>query len=757
MTARHDLSRLAIGAFTFLLCASAAAAPLSDKDAAALRSACEDVVARTTLQRARAGILVATEDGKVVYQHDADELLNPASNVKLFSSAAALVRLGPDYRWETDFLLRDPIKSNGEVKDLYVRGNGDPTLGTQQLYEIVAELYHQGLRTITGTIYLDDSYFDGDRVGPGFDQETSDRAYMAPTGALSLNANAVEINVFPGAGSGAPARVELEPASDYFNVTSNAVTVRSSDLGRVQVKLSVDGEKQKLEVKGRVPFDKPGTVLYRKVDRPDLYFGATLKQLLKDRGIKFRGKIKHAQTPQDAKIFYGYESDPLAVAVRRMNKTSSNFIAEQLVKTLGANQKGPPGSWTNGVEAIEDFLEQEVGIPRGTYVMKNGSGLNDTNRFSASQIVKLLGYMEKRFQTAPEYLTSLGIAGKDGTVRGRMEGTDAAGRLRAKTGTLDGVTSLSGIVESVGGQKFLFAMVVNDYPGKHAQVNAAMDDLGVAIAEAGGAVSPDQAARQMVANSVPVPSPMAELRQRVTTFGSLGKLHDKRNLPFLRTALRTERDPAVRAVVAEAMFASDPSDSSNSRAVLDNWSATPEVFGRLQAVGRDLGTPMPVIGALLDIAADGSPEALGHVVECAPLSANDAPLSQMLSDGLEQISRNAPDELLVAMHLAPADTSRSALDLLVRGIAASTDPSENPFPRAIAEAEAGKDPDLALYAHALQSEFQTKLALARAAPKVNAPTPTNTATPNGTIIPAKDKEPGKTGKVEPATSPMPKG
>ena len=756
MTARLDLSRFAIGVLSLSLASAAAAAPLADKDAVALRSACEDVVARTTLQRARAGILVTTEDGKVVYQHDADELLNPASNVKLFSSAAALVRLGPDYRWETDFLLRDPIKPNGEVKDLYVRGNGDPTLGTQQLYEIVAELYHQGLRTITGTLYLDDSYFDADRVGPGFDQETSDRAYMAPTGALSLNSNAVEINVFPGPGSGAPARVELEPQSDYFAVTNNAVTVRSSDLGRVQVKLTLDGDKQKLEVKGRVPIDKP-TILYRKVDKPDLYFGATLKQLLKERGIKFKGKIRHAQTPNDAKIFYGYEGEPLALAVRKMNKTSSNFIAEQLVKTLGANQKGPPGSWSNGIEAIEDFLEQEVGIPRGTYVMKNGSGLNDTNRFSASQIVKLLGYMEKRFQTAPEYLTSLGIAGKDGTVRGRMEGTDAAGRLRAKTGTLDGVTALSGIVESMGGQKFLFSMVVNDYPGKHAQVNAAMDDLGVAIAEAGGTLSPDQAARQMVANAVPVASPMAELRQRVTTFASLGKLHDKRNLPFLRTALRTERDPAVRAVVAEAMFASDPSDSSNGRAVLDNWSATPEVFGRLEAVGRDLGTPMPVIGALLDIAADGSPEALGHVVECAPLSANDAALSQLLSDGLEQISRNEPDELLVSLHGAPVDSSRAALDLLVRGIAASTDASENPFPRAIAEAEAGKDPDLALYAHALETEFQTKLALARAAPKVNAPTPTNSAAPGGTVIPAKDTSGGKTGTIEPAVAPVPKG
>lgn len=731
----------------------ASAAGFTDKDAEALRSACDDVVARTTLQKARAGILVVTEDGKVVYQHDAEELLNPASNVKLFTSAAALSKLGGEFKWSTDFLTREPMKSSGEVKDLYIRGNGDPLLNTAKLYEVVAELYHQGLRTITGTIYLDDSAFDDERVGPGFDQESSDRAYMAPTGALSLNSNVIEINVYPGQGSGSKARVELEPASDYFDVDNKVVTVRAGDRGRVQVKVKLDGDKQKVELVGRLPIDKGGVQLYRKIDKPDLYFAGTFKELLKQRGIKFKGKVKHAVTPTDAKIFYSAESDPLALAVRKMNKVSSNFIAEQLIKTLGANLKGTPGSWPKGIEAVEDFLESEVGIPRGSYVMKNGSGLNDTNRFSAAQIVKVLSYMEHRATSAPEYLSSLGIAGKDGTVRSRMEGTDAEGRLRAKTGTLEAVTSLSGMVESVGGHRFLFAMVVNDYPGKHSAVNSAMDDLGIAIADSGGAVGPDQTAKQLVANAVPQPGPMAELKARVVTFSSLGKLHDKHNLPFLRTALRTERDPAVKAVVAEAMVQSDPNDYSGARALLDTWSASPEVFGRLLAVSHELNTPTPVIGALLDIAADGSSEALSRTVELAPLVKGDPALSQTLSDGLEQISRNAPDELLLALHSAPADASHAAVDLLVSGIAASTDPGENPFPKALEAAQAGKDADLGAFSKALETDFQTKLALARAAPKLNAPTTTNSVAPSGQVIPAKSD--GKPATVLPAVAPAP--
>jgi len=661
------------------------------------------------------------------------------------------VKLGPEFRWETDFLTRQPLGTNGEVRDLYVKGNGDPLLGTGQLYEIVAELYHAGLRNITGSIYLDDTAFDDQRVGPGFDQEHSDHSYMAPTGALSLNWNSVEVEVFPGSAVGQPARVELEPQSDYFEVVNQVSTVRARARGRVQVRMGKDGVRQKVEVKGRLPMDKPGAQLWRKVEQPDLYFGATLKGLLRQRGIRFHGRIRKAAAPADAQLLYQYQSPPLALAVRKMNKVSSNFIAEQLVKTLGAQREGAPGSWAKGIDVIEDFLDREVGIPRGSYVMKNGSGMNDTNRFSAAQVVKVLGYMEHHFPTAAEYLASLGIAGKDGTVESRMEGTDAEGRLRAKTGTLNSVTALSGVVESLGGQRLLFSMLVNDYPGRHAQVNAAMDDLGVAIAAAGGPVAPDQAAQQLVAGATPKPSPMAELRARVATFESLGKLHDKRNLPFLRTALRTERDPAVKAVVAEALFQSDPSDGSGARAVLDSWSAAPEVFGRLQALAREQAKPVAVVGSLLDIAADGNAEALARAVELAPLAAGDATLTGVLAEGFDQISRDAPDELLSALHGAAPESGKAALGLLVQGIAASTDTAENPFPKALAQAEGGADAELAAYAKTLESQFQTELALARAAPRPNEPTTTNTA---GTVVPVKGED--KPATIEPAVAPAPK-
>ena len=395
-----------------------------------------------------------------------------------------------------------------------------------------------------------------------------------------------------------------------------------------------------------MPIEKPGSQTWRKISRPDLYFGYTFKALLAQRGIKVKGKIHRGPTPSDAKVLYNYESEPLDLAVRKMNKTSSNFIAEQLVKVLGAQVKGVPGSWSKGVDAIEDFLEQDVHIPRGSYVMKNGSGLNDTNRFSAAQIVQLLTTMYHRFDASSEYIASMGVVGKDGTVRSRMEGTDAAGRIRAKTGTLESVCSLSGIVESVGGKRFAFAVLVNDYPGKHAETISAIDDLGVALASAGGATGPGQVARALVAQSTPLSSPDDQLRARVATYLNLGKLRDKHNEPFLRTALRTERDPALKAVVAEALYRSDPDDSSGIRAVLDNWSPGPDVFIRLRTASRVMGVEVPVVASLLDIAADGNAEALARVLELAPTAKDDPALTRELSDGLEEVSHNAADELL---------------------------------------------------------------------------------------------------------------
>ncbi|MGB8932035.1 MAG: D-alanyl-D-alanine carboxypeptidase/D-alanyl-D-alanine-endopeptidase, partial [Anaeromyxobacteraceae bacterium] len=449
-----------------------------------LKGAIDEILEKSALSGARVGIFVAdVESGKVLYAHDADVLLNPASNVKLFTSAAALSRLGPAFRFETEFRVDAASRGKGKVRTLYVRGKGDPTLVTERLWAIAGDLAGLGLQRI-GELILDDGYFDGERVGPGFDQESGDRAYLAPTGALSLNFNSVAIHAMPAEASGKPGRVTLEPQSDYFELVNRTRTVEAGAIRRVVPSSAPSGARQRIVVEGRLPLGSRPAAIWRKIDDPRAYLGETLKRLLELRGVKV-GRVRAGVAPEGAKLLHVAESESLGEIVRRLNKTSNNFVAEQLLKTLGAEARGVPGSWASGIAAAEEFLA-EAGLPRGSFVMRNGSGLNDANRFSARQTVTLLRAMWRRFPVAAEFLASLPVAGRDGTIRWRMEGTDAEGKLRAKTGTLENVTALSGYVETVDRERLAFSIFVNDFDGRSSRAARVVDAVAAAVAAKGG-------------------------------------------------------------------------------------------------------------------------------------------------------------------------------------------------------------------------------------------------------------------------------
>jgi D-alanyl-D-alanine carboxypeptidase/D-alanyl-D-alanine-endopeptidase (penicillin-binding protein 4) len=472
-----------------LLLALLGGAALAAEPPRELGTALDPILERGGLAGARVGILVSeVESGKVLYARDADVLLNPASNVKLFTAAAALARLGPEYRFETEFRVDGPSAGRAAVRSLFIRGKGDPTLGTERLWTFAGELAGLGLQRI-GELVLDDSWFDGERVGPGFDQEIGDHAYLAPTGALSLNFNTVAVHVVPGEGAGSPARVTVEPASDYVRLAGAVRTAGPRAAITVAVASTPEAGRQRIAVDGAIPSGSRPVAVARKVDDPAAYFGETLKRLLELRGVRV-GRVRAGAAPEDAKPLWTGESESLAEIVRRLNKTSNNFVAEQLVKALGAEARGAPGSWAAGIDAVEGYLE-EVGLPRGSFVMRNGSGLNDANRFSARQAVALLRSMARRFPIGADFVASLPVAARDGTIRSRMGGTEAAGRLRAKTGTLGNVTSLSGLVETAEHRLVAFAIIVNDLDRKAGAAARTVDALAAAIAAWPGAAPTD--------------------------------------------------------------------------------------------------------------------------------------------------------------------------------------------------------------------------------------------------------------------------
>jgi D-alanyl-D-alanine carboxypeptidase/D-alanyl-D-alanine-endopeptidase (penicillin-binding protein 4) len=699
--------------------ASAQAAPRKEQEREALRKAMQSVIDQSPLGTARVTVQVRSlDDGTVVFARDPDELLNPASNVKLFTSATALSQLGTEYRFETEFFVPTDFKE-GKAKTLYIRGKGDPTITTERLYGMVAELVHAGLVEVQDVV-VDDTWFDQDREAPGYDQESGDSAYLAPTGALSLNWNTVGVYLRPAETVGGAAAIELEPASDYF-VVEGKVSTGTKTQRRFTVNSSVDRDRvrQKIEVEGVVPVDKGVWSSWKKIDQPGLYFGFTVKSLLAQRGVKVKGRIRAGQVPPGQKLLYVGVSDTLDIVLKKLNKHSSNFVAEQLIKTLGAEKRGAPGSTAKGIDVVESFLA-EVGIARGSFVMKNGSGLNDANRFSAAQTNKLLWYMEKNFPLMPEYLSALGIAGKDGTLKYRFEGSDAVGRLRAKTGTLANVSALSGYVQAVGGERFIFSVMVNDFPGRASTVVRHIDALGAAVAAYGTTAGPGAAVASMT-QSKSVVGPFDELRSRMKTYVTLAQKGERKSVPFLRTAWRSETDPALRAVIADALYQLEPREPSSAHMLIDSALSTDDVYGRLRKAAEADGLDMPVLPSLVELAAAGNVDAAARLFEFVRAAESDAKASDWLSEQLAVVATDAPQELLVALKTAPQGEQDAAVDALVRGLVKAAQPDAPLWPT-LRQAQGSADPSMVTFAKGLEATLSQKIAEARApSPVVTAP------------------------------------
>ncbi|MBL9041055.1 MAG: D-alanyl-D-alanine carboxypeptidase/D-alanyl-D-alanine-endopeptidase [Myxococcales bacterium] len=401
--------------------------------------------------RNRIGIAVLDLDsGQLLYGKNADLQINIASNVKLFTTAAALTLLGPEYRYKTVLYGdRDKTDKPGEWKNLYLRGYGDPWLSTEDLWKLTNELTVRGVKRVKGDIVIDDTFFDEQRVGPAFEQKNQDSAYRAPQGAVSLNNNAITVRVLPALVEGQPARVIVDPGSAYIALTNEARTVGN---GRTSLIVEASEEKDAVPGRERTMVRVRGTIrtsessgidFHKRVAHPDLYAGATLIDLLSKRGIQVVGKVSRGTAPPTAQLLDTHHSQPLGVLVRDINKRSNNFTAEQVLKTLGADSSGKPGSWQKGIQAVSRYLET-LGILPGRYQMVNGSGLFDSNRFSATQVVTLLRAAYRDFRIAADFVASLAVAGADGTIAHRLGGTPADRYVRAKTGTLNGISCLSG-------------------------------------------------------------------------------------------------------------------------------------------------------------------------------------------------------------------------------------------------------------------------------------------------------------------------
>lgn len=422
----------------------------------------DSFLAKPDFEGAVLGLVVESlSSGEVLYEKNADLGMIPASNMKLVTGACALSVLGPDYRFSTEISTDGSVEGSAVAGDLYVRGSGDPSLVSEELWKLVEDLRAYGIDRIAGDVVLDASRFDS-LVVASAEATEGDRAYHARTGALSLNFNAFAVHVRPGLRVGDPVVAVLSPDTGFAELDNQGVTGSGRSRSSLAVRRVYENGRNTVRVSGRLPAGSPPRVVYRNLEDPLGHFAAALRRFLGAAGIAIDGHILPGAAPTDAVTLVRHESKPLSLIVRDLGKYSNNFVAETLVKELAAHESGPPGTTAEGVRVLERYLES-VGAGSGSYRVVDGSGLSRSNRLTARTIARVVRSGLADFETSYELGASLSVSGTDGTLEDRMGYPALSGSVRAKTGLLDGVTAISGILETASGDEVLFSILVNGF------------------------------------------------------------------------------------------------------------------------------------------------------------------------------------------------------------------------------------------------------------------------------------------------------
>jgi serine-type D-Ala-D-Ala carboxypeptidase/endopeptidase (penicillin-binding protein 4) len=447
-----------------------------------LRKKVEAVFPRGVLGKLDVSILAySTDKNEVLLDLSGDKLVIPASVSKLFTAYTALKKLKATSTFETVISVQGLVLDGRLAGDIFIKGGGDPSLVSERLWMLVNELTRSGIKKISGDIVADDTYFDQERTPDTRPSYLTDQAYNAPIGALSFNFNTTTIYVKPAEKVGLPPVVYTDPENSYVDVVNQATTGRADSKNTLQVKRTefVKGDiGDTVLLRGSMPTDQKEMRFYRNIVNPSLYAAHMFKVFWEQRGLRLDGKIREGSVPAKARQVLRFESLPMWQIVWGMNKFSNNFVADQILKKVGAEVWGQPGTIDKGVKALEDALEG-IGIPRKTYTIIDGSGLTRKTRVTARQIVKVLASAASDLAIAPEFTASLGVGGEDGTLRNRFPAELTRSTIRGKTGSLDGVNALAGYMETKDKENIAFAIILNDPGLRYGRMSAWVDKVAL--------------------------------------------------------------------------------------------------------------------------------------------------------------------------------------------------------------------------------------------------------------------------------------
>ena len=444
-------------------------------------------------------LIVDAQTGETLFEKNADGYFVPASNMKLFTTALALAKLGPDYKFHTTLETRGTISPDGKLSgDVVLVGRGDPNLSNRKfpyelkeefdgpperaLAELADALVARGVKEISGDVVGDDSYFPRERYPNGWEIDDMVWEYGAAISAIVVDDNTVAVTLTPGERSGDPVQASVAPLTPDFTLQNDVATSMSglkSDLT-----LTREPGANLVIVRGTLPAKSTPRKLVLAIEEPAQHAASLLAGFLTERGVKIDGKIRAVHVPDTdttpRTVLAEHVSVPLGDSVKLVNKISQNLHTEMLLRTAARQN----GLWSTPEEMLktpQDFYAT-VGIAPDDVIQTDGSGLSRHDLVTPRAIVTLLKYAQGQTWFAP-YYASLPVAGIDGSLQERMKGTVAAGRIHAKTGSVEHVRTLSGFAETPSGRRLIFSFLSNNQGGKGHEAVEALNGLCVAMIE----------------------------------------------------------------------------------------------------------------------------------------------------------------------------------------------------------------------------------------------------------------------------------
>lgn len=412
-------------------------------------------------RKANAGVVVKSlSSGQILYQQHANEAMTPASNMKVITGYAALKFLGPNYRFQTRLMTDAGSRVVEGVLEgnLYLQYSGDPSLQLSDLDHLFDTLNTHGIHAIRGRLLIDTSRFVNEGSSPGTVESDESYCYGAPVSTAILERNCLTFKIAP-TRAGQTAQVVFP-----YNVplpVNNHVITKSSRHCHPNLLTQADG---RYHLEGCVS-SASQAVSMTAVVMPDSHFGEqAAARMVAKKGIQVLGECLPVASVETLQVLEGHVSAPLSSLVVEMMKRSDNLIANTLYKTVGALYHHQSATWQSSGEAVKAILH-EAGVDTNGMVIIDGSGLSRDNRLTPMQLIQVLMAAYQDPEVSPYFLQALPVGGLDGTLKHRMGMKDVIGKVKAKTGTMQGVSSLSGYVETNTGELLVFSIIVNDFSG----------------------------------------------------------------------------------------------------------------------------------------------------------------------------------------------------------------------------------------------------------------------------------------------------